>query len=176
MQNNLPATQLVWNLGIRILHWTLAVSMIAAFATHESGSVWHEYIGYVALAAASIRIVLGFTANGYWRFSQFFSGITTNVQYAKDVVHKREKRYLGHNPLGGWMVVLLLADTMAAGLTGWLFTTDAFWGMEWLEELHEFFGTLIMPLLILHLAGVIFTSIRHRENLAAAMVHGRKKL
>ena len=60
MQNKLPATQLVWNLGIRILHWTLAVSMIAAFATHEGGSVWHEYIGYVALRLIKLHLVVDY--------------------------------------------------------------------------------------------------------------------
>jgi cytochrome b len=148
--------------------------MIGSFATHESGGAWHENLGYVALAAASLRVILGFVASGYWRFSQFVRGFVTTVSYAKAVINKRELRYLGHNPLGGWMVVALLTDAIATGFTGWLFTTDRFWGVKWLEELHGALGEALLPLLFLHIAGAVFTSYRHRENLIGAMLHGRK--
>jgi cytochrome b len=168
------ATQPVWSLGVRLLHWTLALSMIGSFATHESGGALHENLGYVALAAASLRVLMGFVGGGYWRFSQFVRGITTTVNYAKDVLKRREPRHLGHNPLGGWMVLALLTDALATGLTGWLFTTDRFWGVKWLEELHGFLGEALLPLLFLHIAGAVFTSYRHRENLIVSMLHGRK--
>jgi cytochrome b len=168
------ATRPVWSLGVRLLHWTLALSMIGSFITHESGGAFHENLGYVALAAASLRIILGFVATGYWRFSQFVHGITTTLNYAKDVARHREHRYLGHNPLGAWMVVALLTDAVATGFTGWLFTTDRFWGVKWVEELHGILGEALLPLLFLHIAGAIFTSYRHRENLVASMLHGRK--
>lgn len=164
----------VWSISVRFLHWTLAFSMIASFATHESGSAWHEYFGYVALVAASVRIIMGFLGAGYWRFSQFLRGMTDTLNYAKDVLKHREQRYLGHNPLGAWMVILLLCDAVATGVTGWLFTTDRFWGLKWLEELHGALGEALLPLLVLHIAGVIFTSYRHRENLLTSMLHGRK--
>jgi cytochrome b len=164
----------VWSVSVRLLHWTLALSMIASFATHESGSVWHEYLGYMALSAASVRVIMGFAGSGYWRFSQFLRGITVTSAYAKDVLKHRELRYLGHNPLGGWMVMALLADAVATGVTGWLFTTDRFWGAKWLEELHGVLGEALLPLLFLHIAGAVFTSYRHRENLIASMLHGRK--
>jgi cytochrome b len=168
------ATQPVWSIGVRFLHWTLALSMIGSFITHENGGALHENLGYVALAAASFRIILGFVASGYWRFSQFVRGFSTTLTYAKDVAHHRERRYLGHNPLGGWMVVALLTDAVATGFTGWLFTTDRFWGVKWVEELHGFLGEALLPLLFLHIAGAIFTSYRHRENLIGSMLHGRK--
>ena len=94
--------------------------------------------------------------------------------YTRAIANHTELRYLGHNPLGGWMVVALLADAIATGLTGWLFTTDRFWGVQWLEELHSVLGRALIPLLLLHIAGAVFTSWRHRENLVAAMLHGRK--
>jgi cytochrome b len=168
------ATQPVWSLGVRLLHWTLALSMIGSFVTHENGGALHENIGYVALAAASLRVLMGFWGSGYWRFSQFLRSITDTFAYAKDVIKHRELRYLGHNPLGGWMVVALLADAMATGFTGWLFTTDRFWGVEWVEELHGALGDALLPLLFLHIAGAVFTSYRHRENLIGSMLHGRK--
>lgn len=164
----------VWSIGVRLLHWTLALSMIGSFATHESGGALHENLGYVALAAAGLRVLMGIFGSGYWRFSQFLCGISATLVYAKDVLKRRESRYLGHNPLGGWMVVVLLADAIATGFTGWLFTTDRFWGLKWLEELHGVLGEALLPLLFLHIAGAVFTSYRHRENLIGSMLHGRK--
>lgn len=164
----------VWSPWLRLLHWTLALSMITSFATHDGGGQVHEASGYVALGAALVRIVLGFTGPGVWRFSSFVQAPAPTLAYAKLVLHRAERRYLGHNPLGGWMVLLLLVDALACGLTGWLYTTDRFWGLAWLGNLHDVLGHLLIPLLALHLVGVVFTSWRHRENLATAMLHGRK--
>ncbi len=169
------ASQQVWSPLLRVLHWTLASSMIASFVTHEGGGWIHEWTGYLALAPASLRVVLGFAASGYWRFAQFVRGIKATQAYALAVWRRREPHFMGHNPLGGWMVVALLADAVATGVTGWLYTTDRFWGMAWLEELHGLLGYLMLPLLALHVAGVVFTSLRQRENLVAATLHGRKQ-
>lgn len=159
---------------MRVLHWTLALSMIISFATHEGGGWVHEWTGYAALAAAAVRVILGFTGQGRWRFSGFVRGVAATLAYACAVRRHSEARYLGHNPLGGWMVLALLADAIATGLTGWLYTTDRFWGVQWLEEIHGVLGYALIPLLLLHVAGAVFTSWRHRENLVAAMLHGRK--
>ncbi len=148
--------------------------MITSFLTHEGGGRLHEWTGYIALVAATARLLLGMAGSGYWRFSQFVRGAKATLAYARRVFNRTEPRYLGHNPLGGWMVLALLADAIATGLTGWLFTLDRFWGLAWLQELHNLLGHALIPLLALHLAGVAFTSWRHRENLVAAMLHGRK--
>ena len=159
---------------MRVLHWVLALSVITSFLTHEGGGRLHEWTGYMALAAATVRVLLGFAGKGRWRFSQFLPGVGTTWAYARTVLNHTEVRHLGHNPLGGWMVVALLADAIATGLTGWLFTTDRFWGLKWLEETHSVLGHALIPLLALHVAGALFTSWRHRENLIGAMLHGRK--
>ena len=177
MPSNVPAKapmRVVWSPAVRLLHWTLAISMITSFVTHENVGRVHEWAGYVALAAASVRVLMGFVAGGYWRFSQFVKTPSATLAYARAVWRHSEARYLGHNPLGGWMVVFLLTDAFATGLTGWLYTTDRFWGVEWLEDLHGALGDALLPLLLLHVGGAIFTSWRHRENLVASMVHGRK--
>ena len=165
----------VWSLGTRLLHWTLAGSMIASFVTHEGGGRIHEWTGYLALAAAVLRVALGFLGGGAWRFTDFVRGVRATADYAVAVWQRREAHYLGHNPLGGWMVVALLANALLTGFTGWLYVTDRFWGVEWVETLHGALGHVLIPLLLLHVAGVVFTSVRQRENLAAAMVHGRKR-
>lgn len=165
----------VWSVAVRCLHWTLALSTIVSFATHEGGGRLHEWTGYLALVCTAVRVMMGFAGPGRWRFSGFVRGARATSAYARAVAAGSEVRYLGHNPLGGWMVVLLLADGLATGFTGWLYTTDRFWGMAWLEGLHGALGHAFIPLVVLHVAGVVFTSRRHRENLVAAMLHGRKR-
>jgi cytochrome b len=87
----------------------------------------------------------------------------------------REPHYVGHNPLGGWMILMLLATTAGICITGWLYTTDRFWGVAWVGQLHEFLTDALIVFVILHVAGVVFTSIRQRENLVKAMITGIKK-
>ena len=132
--------------------------------------------GYLVLAVVAIRVVWGFTGSAHARFVDFIRSPGETIAYARDVLAGREKRHLGHNPLGGWMIVALLGTVLATGVTGWLYTTDRFWGEEWLEDLHAALGTLILPLVALHVAGVVFTSWRQRENLVAAMIGGVKEV
>jgi cytochrome b len=77
--------------------------------------------------------------------------------------------------VGGWINVALLACALAAAASGWLYTTDRFWGVEWVEELHEGLSNLLFALAGVHIVGVVFASWRHRENLVAAMLHGHKR-
>ena len=169
------ATVPVWSPALRLLHWTIAGTVIASFATHEGGGRAHEILGYVALAAAALRVALGFAGGPGWRFAGFVRGWRTTLGYARLVLARREPRHLGHNPLGGWMIVALLAFTIAASVSGWLYTTDAYWGVEWVEETHGALGDALVPLFLLHVTGVVFASIRHRESLIGAMIHGRKR-
>jgi cytochrome b len=87
----------------------------------------------------------------------------------------RAKRYLGHNPAGGAMVIALLAALAVVTGTGVMMTTDAFWGLEWVEELHEIAVNLTLGLIALHILGVILASLEHGENLVMAMITGRKR-
>jgi cytochrome b len=73
------------------------------------------------------------------------------------------------------MAVLLLVMVASVGFTGWLYTTDRYWGVDWVEELHETLSNILFLCVALHLAGVIYTSIHHRENLVGAMLHGKKR-
>lgn len=73
------------------------------------------------------------------------------------------------------MIVALQSTLSAVALSGWLMTTDAFWGQGWLEEIHEVLSNGLLVLIALHVAGVIIESIRHRENLVKAMITGIKR-
>ena len=165
----------VWDPLVRIGHWTLAVGVAAAWLTKEGWGRWHEWIGYATLALVAFRIAWGFAGPRYAQFSQFVRAPAATLAYAARVLGGNEPRYVGHNPLGGWMIVALLASVTATGVTGWLYTTDRFWGVEWMEDLHEACSNAVLALVALHITGVIAASLRHRENLVAAMFHGRKR-
>ncbi len=164
----------VWSRPLRVLHWALALAVVAALASHEAGRI-HEWIGYGVLALAALRTLLGFIGLRSMRFAAFVPAPQVAMAYARDVLRGRERRHLNHNPLGGWMIVALLGFSVLAAASGALYVTDAFWGREWLAELHESSGELFYLLLPLHVGGVLLASWRHRENLAAAMLHGRKR-
>jgi cytochrome b len=170
-----PRRVKVWPLALRLFHWSFATSMIVAFATHENVGTVHYWAGYAAIALAAVRGLLGIAGPPVWRFGGFVTGPAATLRYAQALLRRTEPRFLGHNPLGGWMVLALLADALVTGTSGWLYTTDRFFGVEWVGALHEVSGEALPLLLLAHVAGVIFTSIRHRENLAGAMVHGFKR-
>jgi cytochrome b len=117
----------VWSLAQRLLHWALAASEVAAYATHEGAGKWHEWTGYGALACAVVRLYLGLArwpwAGAYVRFSQFVQGPRATLDCARALLAGREPRTLGHNPLGAWMVVTLLGTTVLTSFTGRLYTT-----------------------------------------------------
>lgn len=167
--------QPVWDLPVRCLHWLLVASVAAAWITSSQIGVAHEYIGYAAGAIVGIRLAWGFAGSRYARFAQFVRAPAPTLRYLRDVVHARGARYIGHNPLGGWMVVALLGCLVGVTVTGWIATTDRFWGYALPVQLHTAFAWLLVLLIVLHVAGGLLTSWQHRENLIAAMFTGKKR-
>lgn len=165
----------VWSRWLRLLHWSLAIGVAAAWTTSGSWARFHEPIGYAVLGLAAARVLLGFVGERYARFRQFVYSPTHTARYAQQMLHGREARYIGHNPLGGWMVLALLACVVSAAATGWLFTTDRFWGDDTVQSLHLALAWALLGLIAAHVAGVAFTSFRHRENLVRAMLSGVKR-
>lgn len=165
----------VWDALVRILHWSLVVTVCTAWLTRHSRGEWHEWLGYSTLAIVAIRVAWGLAGSRHARFADFVRPFPVTTAYARDVLAHREARFLGHNPLGGWMVLALLTLVALTGFTGWLYTTDRFWGVDWVEDLHETLSNVLFTFVALHILGVVYTSRRHRENLVAAMVHGRKR-
>lgn len=171
------ATVKVWDLFVRIFHWSLVASFAVAFFSGEDRDLraLHLWAGYAGAALVGLRILWGFAGTHYARFGQFVRAPRTILSYVRDVAMGREARYLGHNPAGGAMIVLLLLSMLGLGITGHLLTTDTFFGSESMAELHEIIANGMVLLVGLHVAGVLFESVRHHENLARAMVTGRKR-
>lgn len=165
----------VWDPLVRIGHWLLVATIVAAWLTRKGGGIWHEWLGYAALATVAARCIWGWCGTSNARFSSFVCSPAATFRYAREMFTGREARYLGHNPLGAWMIVALLLTVILVGASGWLYTTDRFWGVEWVETLHATLAEALLWLASAHIAGVLYASFRHRENLVAAMVHGRKR-
>jgi cytochrome b len=175
MKGGARASVLVWDPLQRLLHWLLVAAVALAWWAGEARLSLHSGAGYVALGIACLRILLGWFGSRHARFTDFVRGGAAVWRYARAIARGEEPRCLGHNPLGGWMVLALLGLMLVVCVSGWLYTTDRFWGMAWLEQLHFFSAWTLVVLAGLHVAGVLFTSWRHRENLIAAMLTGRKR-
>jgi cytochrome b len=165
----------VWDLFVRIFHWLLVIAFATAWYT---GGIWdqpHLAAGYVVLALIVARIVWGFVGSRYALFSSFVYPPHIILRYMRDMAHLRAPRYLGHNPAGGAMVIALLVVLLVLCITGIMMTTDTFWGVEWVDNLHSSASNIALILVALHVGGVVFASIEHGENLARAMITGFKR-
>jgi cytochrome b len=171
-----PATVKVWDLFVRVFHWALAALFVLAYATGDEVEKVHIAAGYAIAGLLALRIVWGLVGPHHARFSNFVRPPREVLAYLRDIALLRGKRYLGHNPAGGAMIVALLVTLAATSASGYMMTMDAYWGAKWVEEVHEALANTAVALIVLHVLGVLFASFEHRENLAKAMLSGRKRL
>jgi cytochrome b len=170
-----PATVKVWDVALRVFHWTLAAAFVVAFASADDFEGLHMLSGYVVCGLLGWRILWGLVGPHHARFAAFVRPPRVVLGYLRDVARFRARRHLGHNPAGGAMVVALLAALAATGITGHLMTTEAFADADWMEDLHEVLATGTLGLAGLHVLGVLAASLLHGENLVKAMLTGRKR-
>ena len=170
-----PATVKVWDILVRLFHWSFAACFAGAWLTAESER-WrdvHVFLGYAMLGLVAFRLLWGLVGPRHARFSSFVRGPAAVARYLRSLVHGRPEHHLGHNPAGAVAIVMLLALALLAGASGWAVYNDL--GGDWLEESHEFLAGAMLAVVGVHLAGVAVASWLHRENLVAAMLTGRKK-
>lgn len=189
----------VWDRPVRLFHWTLVIAFTLAYFSQEGPfedlldgkwlQIIHVWAGYTIVGLLLFRLFWGFMGSRHARFSDFVRGPRETLLYLRDVLTLRAPRHLGHNPAGGAMIIVLLlslALTVGAGLA--LYGADKGLGplagllvdssddaIHFIEEIHEFFANFTVILVIGHLIGVIWESLLHRENLAHAMITGRKR-
>jgi cytochrome b len=165
---------LVWDLPTRLAHWLLAASFVGAFATGDSERLRdvHIILGYTMLGLVAFRLVWGLVGTRYARFGSFAFGPRSVLSYLGSLVKGTPQHYLGHNPAGSWAIYALLVLTALAGATGYATYSDV--GGRWMEELHEGIANALLAVVIVHVLGVIVSSILHRENLVGGMISGRK--
>ncbi len=179
----------VWDPLVRFFHWSLATAFLVAYACGEDILSVHTWAGYWILTLLTVRFCWGFIGSRHARFSDFTYRPSVIIGFLKDTVQLRAKRYIGHNPAGGAMVILLMISLSATALSGLLlfgaaeqagplaywFTDSSSFGDKALEEIHEFFGNFTLLLVLIHIAGVVVESLIHRENLVSAMLSGFKR-
>ena len=171
-----PAARVrVWDPLVRVFHWTLAVAFATAWATADELQPAHELAGYLIVALLVARVLWGFIGETHARFRDFVHRPAVVVRYLLDELRGRAARFVGHNPAGGAMVVVMLVVLALTAATGILMTTGGPLGGEWLEEAHEFCAGLALFLVVLHVAGVAWSSTLHHENLVKAMLTGWKR-
>ncbi|MBL8418759.1 MAG: cytochrome b/b6 domain-containing protein [Dechloromonas sp.] len=166
---------LVWDLPVRLGHWLMVGGFALAWLTGDSETfrLVHVIAGATVLAVASFRLPWGFIGSRYARFVDFVRGPTRVRSYAMSLLKLQPEHHVGHNPAGGWAIVLLLGLGILTGLAGWAIYNDI--GGHWLEELHEGLAAAMLTVVIVHVAGVVSGSLVHGENLVRAMVNGYKR-
>ena len=165
----------VWDAPVRVLHLCFIIGVSAAWLTRHTAGNWHEWLGYGVLAAVLLRLIWGFVGPASARFGSFIRGPHTTLAYVRALRAGQARRYRGHNPLGAWMILALLSLLLLICLSGWLSTTDRYWGIAWVMDLHLYSSWALLALIPLHVAGALHATWKHRENLIAAMIHGRKR-
>ncbi|MCB1608218.1 MAG: cytochrome b/b6 domain-containing protein [Xanthomonadales bacterium] len=174
----------VWDLPVRLFHWGLVLGLIGAYGTGELGWLdmsWHFRFGYLVLGLVVFRVLWGLVGPRYARFSQFVRGPGAIWRYLRGASPAAP----GHNPLGGWAVLLLLLAVLAQALSG-LFNGD---DIEWFGPLydrvsgatqslahrwHDIGYRLLLVLGAIHVAAVLGYWLIKGRNLIAPMLHGRQ--
>jgi cytochrome b len=178
----------VWDPFVRIFHWSLVLTFTIAYVTGEELVVLHNNAGYAVLGLVLLRIVWGFIGSRHARFRDFVYSPAEVQGFLRDTLRQRAKRYPGHNPAGGAMIIVMLLSLLITAVTGIAFygieagagplamlAGSPEWTREMLEEVHEFFANLMVLLVVVHVIGVILESRLHHENLVKSMWNGRKR-
>lgn len=180
----------VWDWPVRAFHWATVILLCAAWATAEIGGnamVWHMRVGYALLTLVLFRVLWGFAGSRYARFGSFLRGPADVVGYAKSLAARLHAPTLGHNPLGGWSVVALLALLLVQASTG-LFANDDIAtdgplvklvskaASDRITGIHHFNFNLLLTLVAIHVSAVVFHAVALKENLVHPMLTGVKRV
>ncbi len=176
----------VWDILVRVFHWALVLFFCIAYVTEGDWIDVHSYAGYTIFFLIIFRIMWGIIGSTHARFNNFVVRPSKAIRYLKEEVSGDAKHYLGHNPAGGLMIIALIISLLSTVLTGVLIiategegplatTAVSAWSGAYLEEVHEFFTTITLLLVLLHIGGVIVSSLLQEENLVKAMFTGNKK-
>jgi cytochrome b len=178
----------VWDIPVRVFHWSLVICILGLFITAQLGGnwmEWHKKFGFVVLGLVSFRIVWGFAGSYHARFVNFVRGPQTVIGYFKGLLKNEAPHFLGHNPMGALSVVVLLASLLFQAVTG-LFSNDDILlegpyasvvskaTSDFLTKLHHLNSDLLLILIGVHLAAIAFYFFKKKENLVKPMLNGEK--
>ena len=178
----------VWDVPIRLFHWLTVILVAAAYATWRLNWMdWHAYAGYALLAFVVFRLLWGFFGSETARFARFLAAPRRAAGHLAQLLQREPDRQVGHNPAGGWMVLLLLALLLAETLTGIYINNDiADVGpltelapapvANFISTLHDVFWQALLVAVILHVLAVVLYWAAKRQNLLLPMITGCKVL
>jgi cytochrome b len=172
----------VWDVPTRLFHWSLLALVVVAWLTgeEEGAAVIHRVAGEVVAGLLVFRVVWGFIGGEHARFADFAAGPSSILAHVRDLLGTSPKRHLGHNPLGGVAVFLLLLNLAVLVATG-LFSGGehnagpfaGVWGLQ-LSEVHEAAFRVLQALVAIHVLGVVVETLKAKDALVPAMITGRK--
>jgi cytochrome b len=164
----------VWDAPVRLFHWLLVACFAGAWYTAESESLreLHLTFGLTMAGLVALRIVWGLIGTPHARFAQFVRSPSAVLAYLKSLRERHPEHHAGHNPAGGWAILMLLTLIGVTAASGWFTYSDL--GDAW-EELHEAGANLLMGIVVVHVLAVLVSSKVHGENLVRAMFTGRKR-
>jgi cytochrome b len=167
---------LVWDVPTRVFHWLLAISFTGAFLTAESERYRdiHVVLGYTLLGLILFRLVWGLIGTRYALFRSFWFKPGEIKSYMISLLKAKPEHYVGHNPAGSVAVFALLTLGIVSGTTGVMVFEDV--GGDMLEEAHDLVSYAMLGMVGLHVAGVLVSSVLHRENLVRSMITGFKSV
>lgn len=193
----------VWDLFVRIFHWTLVAAFAVAYVTEDEAMALHVWAGYLVGGLVLLRIVWGIVGPPHARFTDFVCGPFKAWRYLFDLLRGRAERHIGHSPAGGAMVLMLMAGCLFTVWTGMQqYAAEEGKGPLAREvpvvaqamadedrngeheendddgedgDLHEWIAHFTFLAVLFHIAGVVLASVAHRENLVRAMITGRKR-
>ncbi|GLZ88463.1 cytochrome b561 [Metapseudomonas resinovorans] len=167
----------LWDPVIRIGHWSLVAAFIGDYFLNEAGDGWHRWLGYYAVAVVLVRLVWGFVGPASARWADFSPRPSQLVAHARTLLSGGHLHRMGHSPLGGLVMILMLLLMFGLGVTGFLMEeVDYFWGEDLPRDIHEFMADSLFWLACLHVLAALVESVRLRENLPWSMVTGRRKV
>lgn len=178
----------VWDIPVRLVHWSLVLLVIVMFVTGKLGGnwlEWHKRAGFSILGLVTFRILWGFVGSHHARFVNFLRGPKAVAAYMKSATRRNSPHHTGHNPLGALSVVTMLGVLWLQAVMG-LFANDDLMlegpfahlvgkaVSDQLTTLHKLNSTLILILIGVHLAAIAFAFFYRKENLVKAMITGDK--
>lgn len=173
---NVPVRQVkAIDLPVRLFHWLTVLTFVLAYVLADSYRDAHQWLGYALAVLLGLRVVWGLIGSHYARFTTIIPSLLHLLRYLAQLLRRKEAYSTAYNPLGASMVVFMLLNLATIALSGHLLTTDRYWGDDAMSALHSLATQTMLALIALHLLGVLYTSMRQRQNLAKAMIDGYKR-
>lgn len=165
----------VWGRFIRAIHWIVAGGVLFNQFVLEEGDPPHRWLGYLIAALVFGRVFWGLAARNQVSFRFWPLRPSDLKTFLKSHFFRIDHTYPAHNPLASYVYLAVWTLILALALTGWMMGLDAFWGDEWLEDLHGTLADGLMALVLLHLIGIGVDSYLFKRKTWLLMITGKSK-